>query len=175
MSDVVVRCPSETIDNRIAELKEYLKNFPNGAVSEAVRHEIEYLEESTPGILTSEQKQARALIKKFCNEEYGSDPDFSDMTNIGIAYTTLDDEKTGDEVDIQVSADLDNYAFNTYLDSVHVSKVQYENLADMIEHFLKWLNFDSLITVTCSEWDTFHSFNNEYNAVMAEAARPELI
>ena len=156
MSDVVVRCPSETIDNRIAELKEYLKNFPNGAVSEAVRHEIEYLEESTPGYLTSEQKQARTLIKKFCNEEYGSDPDFTDMSDIGIAYTTLDDEKTGDEVDIQVSVDLEHCTVNTYLDDIKVSTVQYENIEEFIALFLELLSFDSLIYITRSEWDEYH-------------------
>ena len=30
---------------------------------------------------------AKNLIREFCQEEYDSEPDFSDLTKIGIAYT----------------------------------------------------------------------------------------
>ena len=35
---------------------------------------------------------AKNLIREFCQEEYDSEPDFSDLTKIGIAYTNATDE-----------------------------------------------------------------------------------
>ena len=49
---------------------------------------------------------AKNLIREFCQEEYDSEPDFSDLTKIGIAYTNATDE----EIPIQVNVDLVGYS-----------------------------------------------------------------
>ena len=45
------------------------------------------------------------LIREFCQEEYDSEPDFSNLSKIGIAYTNATDE----EIPIQVNVDLVGY------------------------------------------------------------------
>ena len=64
--------------------------------------------EELPQPLTQDQallEQAKELIDQFCQEEYDSYADFSDLENVGIAYTTVTDE----EIPIQVNVDLVNY------------------------------------------------------------------
>ena len=46
-------------------------------------------------------EKAKELITEFCAEEYDSEPDFSDLRKVDIAYTTITDE----EVSVQVSVD----------------------------------------------------------------------
>ena len=53
-------------------------------------------------------EQAKSLINDFCQSEYGDDADFSDLTKISVAYTTV----TDDEIPIQVNIDLVNIAWN---------------------------------------------------------------
>ena len=51
---------------------------------------------------------AKNLIREFCQEEYDSEPDFSDLTKIGIAYTHATDE----DIPIQVNVDLVDTGWN---------------------------------------------------------------
>ena len=37
--------------------------------------------------------RAKNLLREFCQEEYDSEPDFSDLSKIGIAYTNATDEE----------------------------------------------------------------------------------
>ena len=53
---------------------------------------------------------AKNLIRDFCLEEYDSEPDFSDLSKIDIAYTNATDE----EIPIQVSVDLVGYRVERY-------------------------------------------------------------
>lgn len=66
-------------------------------------------------------EQAKSLINDFCQSEYGDDADFSDLTKIGVAYTTV----TDDEISIQVNIDLVNYRLERYLDDEHLETRQY--------------------------------------------------
>ena len=52
-----------------------------------------------------ELARAKNLIREFCQEEYDSEPDFSNLSKIGIAYTNATDE----EIPIQVNVDLVGY------------------------------------------------------------------
>lgn len=47
-------------------------------------------------------ERAKELINEYCQREFNYDADFSDIKNIGIAYTTI----TDDELEAQVSVDL---------------------------------------------------------------------
>ncbi len=73
--------------------------------------------------------RAKKLIREFCQEEYDSEPDFSDLTKIGIAYTHATDE----DIPIQVNVDLVGYRVERYLGEVLIDERQYESLEDLTE------------------------------------------
>ena len=54
-------------------------------------------------------EKAKQLINEFCEAEYLAQADFSDLHNIGLAYTTLTDQ----EFPVQVTADLIEFEIRT--------------------------------------------------------------
>ena len=92
-------------------------------------------------------ERAKGLISDFCQSEYGSDADFSDMTKIGVAYTTV----TDDEMPIQVNIDLVNFRLERYLDDEHLETRQYSSLQGLIDNELENLDFSDLIHVSDEE------------------------
>ena len=93
---------------------------------------------------------AQELINHFCEAEYGSPADFSNLETVGLAYTTVTDE----EIPIQVNADLVNYRIERYLDGQFLERRQYENLEGLIQNELEGLDFDSLISVSEEELES---------------------
>ena len=93
---------------------------------------------------------AKNLINEFCLEEYDSPADFSNLSKIGIAYTTV----TDDELPIQVDVNLENFTVEKYIDNVLVDTEYYYNLSNITEKFLQNLNFDELIYVTEQQIET---------------------
>ena len=96
---------------------------------------------------------AKNLIRDFCLEEYDSEPDFSDLSKIGIAYTNATDE----EIPIQVNVDLVGYRVERYLGEVLIDERQYESLEDLTETELEALDFSELVSVTDEELEHYHS------------------
>ena len=96
---------------------------------------------------------AKNLIREFCQEEYDSEPDFSDLTKIGIAYTNATDE----EIPIQVNVDLVGYRVERYLGEVLIDERQYESLEYLTETELEALDFSELVSVTDEELEHYHS------------------
>ena len=86
---------------------------------------------------------AKEFINDFCEAEYGSPADFSDLEKVGIAYTTVTDE----EIPIQVNADLVHYRIERYLDGQFLERRQYESLDELIQNELAELDFDQLTSV----------------------------
>ena len=97
--------------------------------------------------------RAKNLIREFCQEEYDSEPDFSDLSKIGIAYTNATDE----EIPIQVSVDLVGYRVERYLGEVLIDQRQYESLEELTETELEALDFSELVSVTDEELEHYHS------------------
>ncbi len=93
---------------------------------------------------------AKNLINEFCLEEYDSPADFSNLSKIGIAYTTV----TDDELPIQVDVNLENFTVEKYIDNVLVDTEYYYNLSNITEKFLQNLNFDELVYVTEQQIET---------------------
>lgn len=87
--------------------------------------------------------KAKYIINNFCEREYESKADFSDLNNIGIAYTTL----TDNELPIQVTADLIKFKLTYEFDGEVFNVEQYENIEDMIDNCLTDLNFNDLTSV----------------------------
>ena len=84
-----------------------------------------------------ELARAKNLIREFCQEEYDSEPDFSNLSKIGVAYTNATDE----EIPIQVNVDLVGYRVERYLGEVLIDERQYESLEDLAETELEALDF----------------------------------
>lgn len=87
--------------------------------------------------------QAKNLINDFCVQEYSSEADFSDLTSVGIAYTTITDK----ELEIQVEVDLVHFQIKTLVKNQVIRFTEYKSLEDLVEHGLTGLNFDDLISV----------------------------
>ena len=112
---------------------------------------------------------AKNLIREFCQEEYDSEPDFSDLTKIGIAYTNATDE----EIPIQVNVDLVGYRVERYLGEVLIDERQYESLEDLTETELEALDFSELVSVTDEELEHYHSKAEERPALLPLDATAE--
>ncbi|WP_437126218.1 YodL domain-containing protein [Lacrimispora amygdalina] len=108
-------------------------------------------------VLTPEQEQAKELINEFCYREYDHDADFSDLSNVEIAYTDLTDEADGKEYPIQASVDLEHNSIRLAIDGQIISQNEYDTLTDLIENELKYLDFDELTYVSEEDWEKFHN------------------
>lgn len=87
--------------------------------------------------------KAKWLINDFCEAEYREGADFSDLHNVGLAFTTL----TDDELPIQVTADLIDYKIAYEFDGEVYNTDQYDSIEDMIENGLTDLDFSDLVSV----------------------------
>ena len=116
-----------------------------------------------------ELARAKNLIREFCQEEYDSEPDFSDLSKIGIAYTHATDE----DIPIQVNVDLVGYRVERYLGEVLIDERQYESLEDLTETELESLDFSELVSVTDEELEHYHSKAEERPALLPLDAATE--
>ena len=89
----------------------------------------------------SDLKTAKQLINDYCIEEFDTMADFSDLSDVGLAYSTTED----DEHEIQVSADLNTYCINYAVDGETVHSVSFDNLHELNDHFAS-LYFDAMIS-----------------------------
>ena len=113
--------------------------------------------------------RAKNLLREFCQEEYDSEPDFSNLSKIGIAYTNATDE----EIPIQVNVDLVGYRVERYLGEVLIDERQYESLEDLTETELEDLDFSELVSVTDEELEHYHSKAEERPALLPLDAATE--
>ena len=131
-------------------------------------------EHYTPPVLINAKPDAdlthaKNLIRDFCLKEYDSEPDFSNLSKIGIAYTNATDE----EIPIQVSVDLVGYRVERYLGEVLIDERQYESLEDLTETELEALDFSELVNVTDEELEHYHSKVEERPALLPLDAATE--
>ena len=112
---------------------------------------------------------AKNLIREFCQEEYDSEPDFSDLSKIGVAYTNATDEN----IPIQVNVDLVGYRVERYLGEVLIDERQYESLEELTETELEALDFSELVSVTDEELEHYHNKAEEHPALLPLNAATE--
>ena len=112
---------------------------------------------------------AKNLIREFCQEEYDSEPNFSDLSKIGVAYTNATDE----EIPIQVNVDLVGYRVERYLGEVLIDERQYESLEELTETELEALDFSELVSVTDEELEHYHNKAEEHPALLPLDAATE--
>ena len=115
--------------------------------------------------VVSELDIAKKYIEDFHIREYGDEStDFSDLSNIGLVYTTLGDEG---EHEFQVTANLVDQSVSYSIDGEIVRTDIYDSLADMIEKDLSFLDFDYFQTEGYKELEKKYSQKEEVKAVLA--------
>ena len=114
--------------------------------------------------LASQLDRAKTLIDEFCAYEYASQADFSDLSKVNVAYTTVGDE----DIPLQVYVDLERYKIERELDGKALDVRQYASLDELIENELECLDFQELVAVSDDKIRTTQA------AVKKEAAFAEL-
>lgn len=100
-----------------------------------------------------ELDKAINYINDFCVDEYGSEMDSSDLSNISLAYTT--DEDT--DIEIQVTANLEHFQMRYAYGDTIVRTEQYESLEEMNRNVLSVLDFNDLVTLSEDEKAAAHT------------------
>ena len=115
-------------------------------------------------------EKAKRCIEDFCAEEYQSESvDFSDLSNIGIGYTTI----TDDEIPIQVVANLRDYRIEKYLDGKLVEVREYGSLQELTETELENLTFEELIDVSDRALEEYRQEHSNKFPQLVEAPKPK--
>ncbi|WP_412312583.1 LPD11 domain-containing protein [Agathobaculum desmolans] len=85
-------------------------------------------------------EESAQLINSYCNEEFGTDADLSDSSNIGLGYSTTEDEQH----EIQITANLPARAIYYTVDQDVVHTIQCDSLSEL-NTYLANLSFSELI------------------------------
>lgn len=110
--------------------------------------------------------KAKWLINDFCEAEYRDGADFSDLHNIGLAFTTL----TDDELPIQVTADLVDFKITHEFDGEVFDTEQFDSIEDMIENGLTGLDFSELVSVPDEVIDRHTGKDEQAVELMSDAS-----
>ena len=146
----------------IGQFDVHLRNEDFPLVGRAVsREQFQQLLDANPhngGMVLSEQQreslvqeqreQALSYIEDYLKDEFEiTEPDFSDLTQIDLGYTTTEDEQHT----IQVHADLEHCTISKFVDDTLYAQDTYASLEDMNRMALANLDFDSLMEVDINE------------------------
>ena len=146
----------------IGQFDVHLRNEDFPLVGRAVsREQFQQLLDANPrngGMVLSEQQreslvqeqreQALSYIEDYLKDEFEiTQPDFSDLTQIGLGYTTTEDEQHT----IQVNADLEHCTISKFVDDTLYAQEKFSSLEEMNRKFLSILDFDSLMEVDINE------------------------
>ena len=91
--------------------------------------------------------RAKQLVNLYCNDEFDSDADFSDLSKVGVAYTTTEDGN----YTVEAIVNLIDYKLETYVDDKLFKEETYADLKDMIDNCLHSLSFDDLVYLSDEE------------------------
>ena len=103
----------------------------------------------SPYLTDTALDKAKRLIDDFCREEYQQEDgaDYTDLANIGVAYTTTEDDKH----EIQARVNLVDFRIETLADGKVVRSEQYASLEELTEKGLQSLSFDDLVYLSEEE------------------------
>mgnify|MGYP002708407922 CR=1 FL=1 len=106
-----------------------------------------YLADKAQSTELSDLDIAKQHIADYYDREFGELAEFSDLSNISLAYTT-DEEHN---LPIQVYADLEQYRLIFEYDGNVIRDEQYNSLAEMNENALSVLDFNDLVSLSDDE------------------------
>ncbi len=146
-ADFTLRVNHQTFDKRTVSWNECAKIIYNSIKSD--RYDKPVLFFSAAEKEEKLLEEAQKLINDYCHIEFQSDDDadYSDLSNVNVAYTTTEDEAH----EIQAYVNLIDYRIVTAVDDVVVRTIQYDNLADLVHNGLTALDFDELTAVSDEE------------------------
>ena len=105
-------------------------------------------EQQRESLMQEQREQALSYIEDYLKDEFEiTEPDFSNLTQIGLGYTTTEDEQHT----IQVNADLEHCTISKFVDDTLYAQDTYASLEDMNRMALANLDFDSLMEVDINE------------------------
>lgn len=107
----------------------------------------DYLADKAQSTELSDLDIAKQHIADYYDREFGELAEFSDLSNISLAYTT-DEEHN---LPIQVYADLEQYKLIFEYDGNVVRDEQYNTLSEMNENALSVLDFNDLVSLSDDE------------------------
>lgn len=113
---------------------------------------------------------AKQLINLYCNDEFDSEADFSDLKKVGVAYTTTEDSKHT----VEAVVNLVDYRLETYVDDKLFKEKTYSSLKDMIDNCLYSLSFDDLVYLSDDELAPFYEEHDELDDVDPAVIRQQL-
>ena len=138
----------QEFDLQIAQREELVSaeeiDFPE---SPAIATAEAYLADKAQSTELSDLDIAKQHIADYYDREFGELAEFSDLSNISLAYTT-DEEH---DLPIQVYADLEQYKLIFEYDGNVVRDEQYNSLAEMNENALSVLDFNDLVSLSDDE------------------------
>lgn len=113
---------------------------------------------------------AKQLINSYCQDEFDSEADFSDLKKVGVAYTTTEDSKHT----VEAVVNLVDYRLETYVDDKLFKEETYADLKDMIDNCLHSLSFDGLVYLSDEELAPFYEEHDELDDVDPAVIRQQL-
>lgn len=113
---------------------------------------------------------AKQLINSYCQDEFDSEADFSDLKKVGVAYTTTEDSKHT----VEAVVNLVDYRLETYVDDKLFKEETYSDLKDMIDNCLHSLSFDDLVYLSDEELAPFYEEHDELDDVDPAVIRQQL-
>lgn len=113
---------------------------------------------------------AKQLINSYCQDEFDSEADFSDLKKVGVAYTTTEDGKHT----VEAVVNLVDYRLETYVDDKLFKEETYADLKDMIDNCLHSLSFDDLVYLSDEELAPFYEEHDELDDVDPAVIRQQL-
>lgn len=113
---------------------------------------------------------AKQLINSYCQDEFDSEADFSDLKKVGVAYTTTEDSKHT----VEAVVNLVDYRLETYVDDKLFKEETYADLKDMIDNCLNSLSFDDLVYLSDEELAPFYEEHDELDDVDPAVIRQQL-
>ena len=93
--------------------------------------------------------KVKRLIDEYCRDEFERDEgaDYSDLSNVEVAYTTTEDDRH----EIQARINLVDFQIETLVDGKLIRGEQFASLEDMIDRALYSLSFDDLVYLSEEE------------------------
>lgn len=113
---------------------------------------------------------AKQLINSYCQDEFDSEADFSDLKKVGVAYTTTEDSKHT----VEAVVNLVDYRLETYVDDKLFKEETYADLKDMIDNCRHSLSFDDLVYLSDEELAPFYEEHDELDDIDPAVIRQQL-
>ena len=135
--------PEDLNDDQKVQVEEFLTELKKIEVKPPERNLIE---------------EAKKLINDYCYEEFEYGADFSDLSNIGVAYT-----ETDEGYPIQAIVDLVNYKIETEVMGVITHLEEFRSLEDIVDNGLPNLNFSDLIYINDEDEKKIDEVVNDTN------------